>query len=290
MSDPQLVDAIGPGDHACLTFTDPDERLDIVAAFVHAGLAAGHRVLCLTEAVPAARLPAELADRDVPVTTAMARGQLTIAGSDRSWLVDGRPDAGRMVEMLAGHRDRAAHDGYPVLRVTADMGWASGPVAAVEELAAFEAQVAELFADGGLCAICQYDRDRFDAVTLAMAAAAHPRTVAATVYHEDPIVRICRQHRPAGVRVAGELDFTRAEPFAHAIGEALRLDHDVHVNLRQLRYIDAACAGIIVQAARSLAPDRRMTVVCHGLVGKVIALAAPSEVPQLRVLDAHGQR
>lgn len=290
MSTPQVVDALGPGDHACLTFTDPDERLDIVAAFVHTGLAAGHKVLCLTEAVPAARLPEELADRDVPVTTAVARGQLTVAGSDRSWLVDGRPDAARMVAMLAGHRDRAADEGYPVLRVTADMCWATGPVAAVEELASFETQVAELFADGGLCAICQYDRDRFDAVTLAMAAAAHPHTVAATVYHEDPIVRICRQHHPPGVRVAGEIDFTRAEPLTHAIGEALRLDHDIHLNLRQLRYIDAACAAIIVQAARSLTPSRRITIVCQGLVGKVITLAGANEIAQLQVLTDHGLR
>jgi hypothetical protein len=34
MVSPQAVDALGPGDHACLTFSDPDERLDIVAAFV----------------------------------------------------------------------------------------------------------------------------------------------------------------------------------------------------------------------------------------------------------------
>ena len=31
------VEALAPGDHACLTFSDPDERLDIVAAFVRDG-------------------------------------------------------------------------------------------------------------------------------------------------------------------------------------------------------------------------------------------------------------
>jgi ABC-type transporter Mla MlaB component len=290
MTAPDLVESVGAGDHACLTFTDPEERLDLVADFVHAGLAAGHKVLCLTEQVPAPWLPAELAEREVPVDDALRRGQLDIAGTSDIWLAGQEPDAERTVAMLAGYRDRAAEQGYPVLRVTADMSWATGPVPALDQLAAFEARVAELFADGGLCAICQYDRERFDAVTLAMAASVHPRTVAATVYHEDPILRICRQHRPPGVRVAGEIDFTRAEPLVLAVTEALRLDGDVHVNLRHLRYLDAACAGVLIDAARSMASGRQMIMTCGGLVNKVLTLAGARDVPQLRVHNVDGTR
>jgi hypothetical protein len=36
-----------------VTFSDPEQRLDIVAGFVHAGLLAGPKVLCLTEAISA---------------------------------------------------------------------------------------------------------------------------------------------------------------------------------------------------------------------------------------------
>src|SRR5207245_11272384 len=125
---------------------------------------------------------------------------------------------------------------------------------AIDRLLALGSEVGALCADGRLAAICQYDRDSFDAVTLAFAAAAHAQAVAATVYHEDPILRICRQHRPPGVRVAGEIDFTRAEPLTQAITEALRLDQDIQVNLARLRYIDAPSVSIILEAARSLPP------------------------------------
>jgi anti-anti-sigma factor len=290
MTASRQVYELGPGDHACLTFSDPDERLDLVAAFVHAGLVAGHKVLCLTEAVAPDRMPGELEDREVPATEALARGQLEIRGSGQAWLAGGPPDAAAMVRMLAGQRDRAAGDGYPALRITADMCWATGPVAAADQLLTFEKEMAALFADGGLCAICQYDREGFDGVTLALAADVHPTTVAAAVYHEDPIVRICRQYRPPGIRVAGELDFTRADALTQAVTEALRIDHDIHVNLAQLRYVDAACAGIIVHAARTLAPGRNMIVSCHGLVRKMFDLVGTSDIPQLRVQQAHGQR
>jgi anti-anti-sigma regulatory factor len=286
---PQSVDALGPGDHACLTFSDPDERLDIVAAFIRAGLDRGHKVLCFTDSIPPERLPGELEARDVAAVGAIDRGQLSVQGSDRTWLAGGQASARRMVDLLAGHLDLAAREGYPILRVTADMCWASRPVAAIEQLLAFEAEVESLFADGRLAAICQYDRDSFDAVTLAFAAAAHSQAVAATVYHEDPILRICRQHSPPGVRVAGEIDFTRTEPLVQAITESLRLDRDIHVNLVQLRFIDAACVSVILQAAASLPPDRRMVVTCRGLVREMFSLVGTGDIGTLRVQIVHGQ-
>jgi anti-anti-sigma factor len=285
---PQSVDAVRPGDHACLTFSDPEERLDIVAAFVRAGLEKGHKVLCLTEVTPD-QLPGELEVRAVSACDAIRRGQLTVAGNEETWLAAGPPSAERMLDLLGRYLDDAVRDGYPVLRMTADMCWATRPVAGTDQLLAFESAIDTLFADGRLAAICQYDRDRFDAVTLAFAASAHPLTVAATIYHEDPILRICRQHSPPGVRLAGEIDFTRAEPLTQAVTEALRLDRDIQVNLTQLTYIDAACVSIILQAAASLDADRRMTVLCRGLVHEMFGLLNSSDADSLRVLMAHGQ-
>jgi hypothetical protein len=286
---PQSVDAVRPGDHACLTFSDPEERLDIVAAFVRAGLEKGDKVLCLTDSVAPEDLPGELEVRAVSAHEAIRRGQLTVRGNGATWLADGPPSAERMMDLLGRYLDEAAREGYPVLRMTADMCWATRPVAGTDQLLPFETAIETLFADGRLAAICQYDRDRFDAVTLAFAASAHPLTVAATVYHEDPILRICRQHSPPGIRVAGEIDFTRAEPLAQAVTEALRLDDHIHVNLTRLTYIDAACASIILQAAGSLGPDRAMTVVCRGLVHEMFTLLGGSGAGSLRVLMAHGQ-
>src|SRR2546429_611452 len=157
MESPRSVETLGPGHHACLTFSDPDERLDIVAAFVSAGLRQGHKVLCFTDSVPPERLPRELELRSVATLEAIRSGQLAV-----------------------------------------------------------------------------------------------------TLHNENRIVRICRQHSRPGVRVAGEIDFTGAEPLTQALAESLRLDQDVHVNLAHLRYIDVSCVSIILQAARSLPADRRL--------------------------------
>jgi hypothetical protein len=289
MVTPGTVDALAAGDHACLTFTDADERLDIVAAFVNTGLEAGHKVLCLTEAIEPARLSEELAQRSVLVAEPLRSGQLAIRGSDQSWLAQGTPTAAGMIEMLAMQLDLAAGQGYPGLRVSADMVWATRPLAAIDQLLIFETDVAALLADGRLTVICQYDRDSFDPLTLTSVAETHQRTVAAAVYHDDALLRVCRQYRPPGLRLAGEIDAEHTEALAQALGEALRLDQDVHVNLAALRFIDAASASAIVRAALSLPPERWMTVVCRGPVQTMLELCGARDASQLRVKEPYGQ-
>jgi anti-anti-sigma regulatory factor len=188
-----------------------------------------------------------------------------------------------MVDTLTRELDTARREGYQGLRVTADMAWATRPLAATEALTAFESEVAHLFADGRLCLICQYDRDRFDAVTLAFAAKAHPKTVAAQVYYEHPLLRICRQYSPAGIRVAGQIDFQHRDVLEQALAESLRLDRDPHVNLAGLDHIDGACATLIVAAATRLPASRRMTVTCRRRVATVLNLVGANATPRLGV-------
>src|SRR2546430_1503054 len=141
----------------------------------------------------------------------------------------------------------------------------------------------------GPTVLWQYDRDRFDPVTLMAAAQARHHTVAAAVYHDDGLLRVCRQYRPPGLRLAGEIDATHAEVLVAALAEALRLDHDLYVNLAALRFIDASSASAIVRAALSLPADRTMTVMCRGVVLDMIKLCGAGEAQQLRVRERHGE-
>ena len=57
------VDRLDPGDHACLTYSDPEERLDIPAAFVADGLDRGENVACYTNVIRIKDLSDELHQR-----------------------------------------------------------------------------------------------------------------------------------------------------------------------------------------------------------------------------------
>jgi anti-anti-sigma factor len=283
------VDDLRPGDHACLTFTDADERLDIVAAFVLDGLKSGQKVVCYTDQVSPDDLTGQLADRGLPVGDAVTAGRLEVSSSGESYLAGGAFDAGRMMDTLAAQISRSEREGYTGLRLSADMCWALRPVAGLQQLVDYESEVAQLFAGGRAMAVCQYDRDRFDPVTLSSITAAHGRVVAAVTYFDDALLRVCRQHVPPGIRVAGEIDFRHADVLSKALGEAVRLDEHVHVNLAQLRFMDAAAAGVIVQAAVGLAPDQRMTVICQPLVAKVFHAFGAADARRLRIVVRDGK-
>jgi anti-anti-sigma regulatory factor len=280
------VDRLQAGDHACLTYSDAEERLDILAAFVAAGLDRGERVICYTDALGVDDLRGELVDRGGAGTGR----PLGVEPSDRLWGDGAQPDAKVMVTRLRAALREAEEQGCTGLRFTADMCWAARPQAGAEQLLAFESEVGTLFGSGKVTGICEYDRDSFDPVTLAYATRVHRRTVAATVYHSDAGLRICRQHVPPGVRAAGELDHRRAGALADALAEAVRLDPDVHLNLNHLDVLDAAAAAVILRTAAGLPASRRMVVLCAGDVDRTLRAAGADDVPQLRVLVRHAER
>jgi MEDS: MEthanogen/methylotroph, DcmR Sensory domain len=283
VAEPASVGGLRPGDHACLTFSDADERLDIVAAFVRDGLDASQRVLCYVESTSPAVFTGELAERGLPVAATVASGQLVVAGSGEHFLAGGSFGADQVLGLLES-QVRAAHgDGYAGLRLTADMCWALRPAAGVEQLIAYEEQVGQLLTTTSAVAVCQYDRERFDTVTLASVTAAHGQAVAAVTYHDDALLRICRQYAPPGLRIAGEMDFRHLPPLARGLTEAIALDPVIHINLRQLRFLDGAAGAAIVQAAASLGPDKRMVATCQPLVGKVLGAISASDLPQLQI-------
>ena len=173
------VDELDAGDHACLTFSDEEERLDMVAAFVADGLDRGQQVVCYTDTASPVKLGDLLANREIAVAPALDTGQLQVHTIEDRWLRDGGFDAEALLGVLTAQIAEARRGGFSGLRVTSDMSWAIRPIPGVEHLGMYETAVNDLFADGRLTSICQYDRQRFDAVTLAVVADAHPRAVAA---------------------------------------------------------------------------------------------------------------
>ena len=148
-------------DHACLTFGEAEELLDLTAAFVRDGLDGGLKVVWLSDAAPG-RAAAELARRGVAVESALASGQLAAAGYEGRLLTGQVFSASDAASWLA-HETMACRDqGFPGLRLAVDMGWALRPVTGVEQLPEFEEKVAAALGGATVSVLCQYDRERFE--------------------------------------------------------------------------------------------------------------------------------
>ena len=280
--DTQITD-LTVNDHACLTFGEPEELFDLTAAFVRDGLSGGLKVLWLSDTAPGQAV-AELARRGITVDSAIAAGQLITLACE-NYLLSGQSfAAGHAVSWLQEQMTACRDEGFPGLRVAVDMSWALRPIAGVEQLPDFEENLGAVLADTAVSLLCQYDRERFDPVTLASVAGLHTRSVAAATYHADAMLRICRQYAPPGIRLAGEIDYHAEEALALALAEALRLDGDITVNMAELSFIDVPCMRMIVNLARSLSPSRTAILRCQPGIASRFATFGATEVRSISLV------
>jgi anti-anti-sigma regulatory factor len=275
-------------DHACLTFGEAEELFDLTAAFVRDGLAGGLKVMWLSDAGPGLAVK-ELSRRGISVEPAMAAGQMTADGCEGRLLAGQVFSADAAIGWLTRQLASSEELGFPGLRIAVDMSWALRPVTGIEQLPKFEEGLAAALAGTTASVLCQYDRDRFDPVTLASVAAFHTRSVAAATYHADAVLRICRQYAPPGVRIAGEIDYQAEEPLALALAEAVRLDGDITVNMAPLAFIDAFCARMISDTARMLAASRTVILQCPPHIAAGFARLGLQGLPGIRLVTA-GER
>jgi hypothetical protein len=270
-------------DHACLTFGEEEELLDLTAAFVRDGLAGGLQVVWLSDVAPQ-QAAGELARRGIGVQPALERGQLMAAGFEGRLLTGQAFRADAAVGWLARQVAASRQAGFPGLRVAVDMGWALRPVTGIEELPRFEEAITGILGGGTASVLCQYDRGRFDPVTLASVAAFHTRSVAAATYYADAVLRICRQYAPPGIRIAGEIDYHAAEPLALALAEAVRLEGDVTLNMAALAFADAPCTAMIADAVRTMADSRSVVLQSGPAVAAGLARLGVAGLPRVRLV------
>jgi MEDS: MEthanogen/methylotroph, DcmR Sensory domain len=283
----QITD-LSVDDHACLTFGEGEELFDVTAAFVRDGLAGGLKVMWLSDS-GAGPAVAELSRRGIKVGPAMDAGQMTASGCE-GLLLSGRVfSADAAIGWLTRQLASAKELGFPGLRIAVDMSWALRPVTGIEQLPEFEESIAAAVAGTTASVLCQYDRDRFDAVTLASVAAFHTRSVATATYYADPLLRICHQYAPPGIRIAGEIDYQAEEPLTRALAEAVRLDGDITVNMAALAFIDGFCARMIADTAKMLAGSRTVTLRCLPEVAGGFARLGLGGLPGVRLVTVDEQ-
>jgi anti-anti-sigma regulatory factor len=253
---------------------------------VRDGLAGGLKVMWLSDAAPEQAVQ-ELSRRGIPVEPVIADGRMLAVPCEGRLLAGQSFAADKALDWLTGQMADCRREGFTGLRVAVDMGWALRPVTGVEQLPGFEAAVATALAGTTVSVLCQYDRERFDPVTLASVAAFHTRSVAAATYHADAVLRICRQYAPPGIRLAGEIDYQAQEPLALALAEAIRIDGDITVNMTGLSFIDVHCARMILDAARGVGSSRNVALRCPPRIASRFALLGAGETPGTDLVTVH---
>ncbi|MBL7257692.1 MEDS domain-containing protein [Paractinoplanes lichenicola] len=282
-----LLDRLELGDHVCWTVDDDDVRRDEIAAVLHEGLLAKHKVV-YSGAAPETILSA-LARRGAEIRPALDSGQLTAATPEGSYLAGGSFDPEGTLAHWQVEKARSRAEGYRGLRVVGEMNWAQGQVPGSERLDWYEARCNTVFADGYVMGVCAYDRRLFDPVHLRRLALAHPGAAGPLLpFDPETSLRIRRTDQPYGLWLAGEADMSNRHALRSMIEEVF-LTRDcepvVTLDVTALRFADTAAARVLLNAAATL--GRMHVVGCSPVLVRLLFFHGAEQIPGLLVTSGY---
>src|ERR1700760_3092781 len=150
--------AMPPRTHPWSLYRDDAELARVAEAFVAAGLSAGDRVLYVASgrALPAVR--ESLSAANVPVQAAVASNQLLLASFGEMYGSGQDLDLAEVERGFRAAGGQARADGFPALRVAAEMGDFARFLGSLDQVVTWERMASRLQGDEGISSVCQYDR------------------------------------------------------------------------------------------------------------------------------------
>jgi signal transduction histidine kinase len=173
------------GDHLCCLYASDGEHRALLSPFIRQGLERHEKVLCIVDDHSADLILGYLSADGVGVKQYLQRKQLSVLGSDESYLHGGAFDPEAMIALLRSETERAVGEGYIALRVSSEMSWALKGVPGSGRIVEYEAKLNTFFPGSKCLAISQYDRRRFDPSLLLDILETHPLAVIGMEVYEN---------------------------------------------------------------------------------------------------------
>jgi PAS domain S-box-containing protein len=175
------------GDHVCMVYENPVERMAATVPFFLQGLAANDCCLYIADDRAVDEMVMALSEQGVDIRHEQARGALNTFTHCAALLKEGRFEPAEIVESLAQLTAHAMRDGFRGLRVVGEMTWALG----WDRLLEYETLLNRFFPNHRALAICQYDRHQFSPSMIREVLRSHPQVivgkhVCTNLFYEPP--------------------------------------------------------------------------------------------------------
>lgn len=282
------VERLRRGDHACMDFTDVEARWEVLTSYTRSGMARGEKVMLVLD-------PNDLSDDDAvarvdggdgQAEAARQSGQLVVDRNTSVYLPDGRFDRDRQFHRYSAAGERAQQEGFPALRLGADMTWASRAGVDDDTMVDYESFIEPLFepllVDPRFVAICWYDRRHFSDYLVAAMRRVHPLQVLERLDALDvtPV--------GDGLRIAGSAEPATRQEFTDTLREALLQRSGsgpvrFELDLTDVCYMEAHCAWQLVDFAAALPENSRVVVRCGSMLEMVLQGLGADNIPQLEL-------
>lgn len=182
-------EVLASGRHACFIYCDDEDRRSTIGSFLAAGLAAGERVVYMTDGTPPEEVRAWVAAAGGDTGAAWADA-VNVVPAEAVYHPAGIFDPSAAIARLEAANREAVQAGCPGRRSTAEMTWALRGMPGADRLIEYETQVNDIVARYPVKPVCQYDARRFDGATILKILQVHPMVVVRGQVVHNPYYRV----------------------------------------------------------------------------------------------------
>ncbi len=171
-------DAALRGCHACMVFDSDEQRREVAAGYMAAGIRNRERVRYFADRTPPEMVRGWMAERGIAVPEAEAGGGFAIVPAAEAYCAGGSHEPEATIGAIKKGYQIAQAGGFTASRVCAEMSWALRGLPGSERFLEYEALLNRIDVPFPHTGMCQYDARLFDGATLFKVLSVHPFMVA----------------------------------------------------------------------------------------------------------------
>jgi len=177
---------LGNARHVCAFFNSDDEEYRVLLPFIKDGFTCGDKAIHMVNPTQHDDHLQRLAAVGIDTAAAERTGQFEMRTNTDAYLLDGRFDQHRMLQVFEQLASGNANHGFPLSRIVCRMDWGAERRTHVDELIEFESRVNDLWNLHDDAVICTYHLSRFSGDTVIDIMRTHPVVIVGGILQQNP--------------------------------------------------------------------------------------------------------
>ena len=177
---------LGEARHVCAFFNCDDEEYRVLLPFIKDGFECGDKAVHVINPDQHSDHLQRLAAAGIDLAAVRQSGQFELRSNTDTYLLDGRFDQDRMLQVFEQLASSNAKDGFPLSRIVCHMEWAAEGRSHIEDLIEFESRVNHVWRRHDDIVICTYDLVKFGGDTVIDIMRTHPMVIIGGILQQNP--------------------------------------------------------------------------------------------------------
>jgi signal transduction histidine kinase len=171
------LEQLGPHDHFCSIYENPEEHYAVAIPFMRMGLDRGEKCIYIADDDTMGDVRQRMQLEGIDVERATASNALVVAGKEQAYLKHGSFDPDWMFTFWKEATDSAMSEGFSALRVTGETEWVVRGGRGLERWMEYESRLTHALTENNCSALCQYNRRCFPPELILDVIRTHPVVV-----------------------------------------------------------------------------------------------------------------